>query len=294
MACLSSKRKGTRTTYHSHAVAFIRYLRILGLTPDKPIDEVTLAVICWMHCHGRSVHSLGGFISGVASYYKQQGHGSLPRGELFDDNMKGLKNIFGQVDVVAPSPPVEFADLQKVFLHLQLSRLEHAQFWCATLLGYLGLLRAGEFTSGRVRWGDIEFYDWGVRIIIPFSKTDLTPTAVAVVERGDFACLVKALRHLRSFFPAVTELMPIYPKSYNALNTEFKKLFLAAGVNKAGLTSHGLRRGGATALFDAGVSEAAIMAHGRWLSTAWRQYIEFGLVQQRIPTLMLLQHHRKQ
>jgi integrase len=247
-----------------------------------------------MHCHGRSVNSLGGFISGLAHYYRKLGLGDLPRGELFTDNMTGLKNIFGQIDAVAPSPPVDMDDLRALHAQLDFTKLDDVRFWCATLLGFFGLLRAGEFTASRLQWSDIEFHEWGVRVVVPFSKTDLTPSAVAIVFRGDFACLRTALLLLRSFYPLITGRTPVYPKSYNAFNSEFKRRCKCAGINKTGLTTHGLRRGGATALFDAGVSEVSIMAHGRWLSSAWRQYIEFGLVQQRVPTQMLLQHHCQQ
>jgi hypothetical protein len=39
------------------------------------------------------------------------------------------------------------------------------------------------------------------------------------------------------------------------------------------LSAHSLRKGGATAAANAGVSEESIMAHGRWRSDAVKRYI---------------------
>jgi hypothetical protein len=44
-------------------------------------------------------------------------------------------------------------------------------------------------------------------------------------------------------------------------------------VNLTGLSSHSLRKGGATAAANAGVSEEEIKAHGRWKSDAVKFYI---------------------
>ena len=73
----------------------------------------------------------------------------------------------------------------------------------------------------------------------------------------------------------------------HVFNSELKRRFKFAGVVKAGLSTHAMRRGGATALFMAGVPTLSIMAHGRWASDTWRDYVEIGFAQQLLPTQLL-------
>jgi integrase len=153
------------------------------------------------------------------------------------------------------------------------------------LFSFFGLLRASEICAGALRFQDIEYHSWGLRLIIPFSKTDLTPAAVAIVSRGDDLCPTAAFFNLLSLLPPGAT--SVCQQAYSTYNSELQRRFRAAGVHKTGLSTHGLRRGGATAMFMAGVPEASIMAHGRWVSSAWRQYIDFGIVQQRLPTALL-------
>jgi integrase len=146
--------------------------------------------------------------------------------------------------------------------------------------------------AGRLCWGDISRQSWGLQLTVPFSKTCPQPTDIALFRRDDWFCPVWALNHLLSFGSRhLTATTPLYPKSYSAFNSEFKKRCRAAGIAKD-VTTHTIRRSGTTFLSDAGVPEMAIMAHGRWVSTEWRRYVEFGSVQQRIPTEALLRAHR--
>jgi hypothetical protein len=48
----------------------------------------------------------------------------------------------------------------------------------------------------------------------------------------------------------------------------------AVGLDRKKVSGHSLRRGGATALFVAGVDDPLIMLHGRWRSLGYRQYFD--------------------
>jgi len=49
---------------------------------------------------------------------------------------------------------------------------------------------------------------------------------------------------------------------------------LPSSSDPATYAGHSFRRGGATAMFLAGVPEATIAAHGRWKSLAYREYFD--------------------
>ena len=50
---------------------------------------------------------------------------------------------------------------------------------------------------------------------------------------------------------------------------------------------HSFRRGGASALFSAGVSDSWIQIRNRWKSECFRQYIQLSVKERLAPTLAL-------
>ena len=284
-------RASSRATYSSQVTQYRHLCQLLGLDPDLPItEEFHLECLSWLFCYNHSVHSLPSFFSAIEQHYRANSWDKLPRGQQFRQTARGLKNIFGLADVVSPAPALDLDDLRRLRASLDMANLRDLQFWCALSFGFFGLLRAGEFTGNSLCWKDLSFHPDGIYVTVPFSKTSLTPTPIFVARRFDDLCPVHAAGALSAYATPSSRFQPLYPYSYNAFNSEFKRRATAAGITKA-VTSHSIRRGGATELFLAGVPEHLIMAHGRWVSMTWRQYIEFGASQQRIPTMMLRDAH---
>jgi integrase len=280
----------SRKNYSYHAERFIRYCRWLSIDPFKPISEDNLCEMAWLFCHDCVIGSLPGWLSGVESFLKTAGLPRLPRGAMFYTVMAGLKNIFEQLDHLTPATPLSIDDLFVLKQSLDLNNPADAEFWFATLLGFEGLLRASEFVSGRMLRRHIRVYPWGITVMVAFSKKNLQPVRISLVARGDDLCPRQAAiavfggRH-------VTHDTPAYPGSYSKFNSDLQRRCARAGINKQHISSHSLRRGGTTALFAAGVPDTAIMAHGRWCSLAYRQYIDFEASEelQQLPTSRLLQ-----
>jgi integrase len=229
-------------------------------------------------------------VSGVQAFYRGLGHGDLPRGFHYQSTRAGLRNIYGQVDITMPANALTEPSLRATRALLDLRRLDHARLWCGLLFGFQGLLRASEFVAGGLLLQDVKLYSWGLLIMVPFSKTSLTPVGVALVKRPDELCPVRALRSLVKL-GKLKACDPIINMSYESFNKQLQAWCREAGLG-AGYSSHSLRRGGATALFTAGVPEAAIMAHGRWRTLQYRKYIQFDLKQQRMATAQLLESQR--
>ena len=243
-------------------------------------------MVCWLFCHGCVVQSLNGFLSGVENFCRSEGLPRLPRGIRFKQARTGIQNIFGQVDIQSPAVGLTTKDLLRLRTGINFRKLADVRFWCQTLLGFQGLLRASEVL--RLRVEDFLFTPWGVQVVVPYSKTDLTPTPVGLVTRGDLLCPTAAFATLFRLLGKVGPKTKLFAQSYNEFNSELQLRCRRMGVIVFGVSTHSLRRGGCTALFFAGVPVESIMAHGRWTSSAWRKYIDFNVRLQQLPTRMLL------
>ena len=79
---------------------------MLDVDPDKEVSERALCAISWLFCHSRSVTGLDGFFAGVTKLRELDGLPPLPRNDYFKAHKRGLKNIFGPMDVRSPAPPL--------------------------------------------------------------------------------------------------------------------------------------------------------------------------------------------
>ncbi len=128
----------------------------------------------------------------------------------------------------------------------------------------------------------------------------LLPTRVYLAQRSDALCPVRAwLAYELSLTPAsrADSDLPAFqlhpaggaPVSIPAFGRFLKLVADRLHLDPASFSGHSFRRGGATALFQAGVPESQIKAHGRWKSDAFRRYIDIDSAT-ATHTTALLQH----
>ena len=172
------------------------------------------------------------------------------------------------------------------------------------IIAFFGLLRISEYCDGGLRMADVRLYQWGIQLTIPFSKTSTEPVTLRISARGDndVLCPVRALRGYISFLPQAllaSPAAPLFvkdnfsPAAYTAGTFEHRIHELVSVVlqrDPARYAGHSLRRGGATALYIAGVPEVIIQQHGRWRSLAVRTYMSSSSYHQLAPTILLLKH----
>lgn len=188
------------------------------------------------------------------------------------------------------------------------SAIDHFSFagvrdWCMLTMAFFGLLRIGEYCGGGLRMQDVTLFSWGICICIPFSKTTPHPTEIRIAARGDkdILCPARALRnYIRWVHPTLTNTRaaPLFlkhptdpsatPVSADAFTQRIHDFALFLRLDPSRFAGHSLRRGGATALYIAGVPEAIIQQHGRWRSLVVRRYMESSSYYQLIPTILLL------
>jgi integrase len=184
-----------------------------------------------------------------------------------------------------------------------------------TVLGFCGLLRRAELGALRVQ--DIVVTSTGVRIYIHKSKNSqlvgvwidlpaITTSGTAIkdiVQRwldtrhslsgGHAAPTAPLFTAWRRGGPAPARgrmtAEALAPAAKGQALVDMFKIYLKAMVADGTLgadaallyTGHSLRRGGATALYNAGWTAEEIIAHGRWTSEAYRIYLERTEVQRQ-------------
>lgn len=240
-------------------------------------------------------------MAAIKDWSNKHGLGELPRGNLYARVQAGLKNTFGLSDHSTPKQAFTLSDLAHIRSLMNPASFFDARDWSMLTLAFFALLRIGEYCGGGLRMRDVQLHFWGVQITIPFSKTSTHPAQVKVAARGedDLLCPAHALRlYLRFIHPAhlANPSCPLFlnhPLIESGVSAEsFTKrihAFAAAlGRDPTQFAGHSLRRGGATALYLAGVPEAVIQQHGRWRSLAVRGYLETSERHQLAPTMALL------
>lgn len=194
------------------------------------------------------------------------------------------------------------SDLAHIRRSLDLRRFDDARDWSMLTLAFFGLLRIGEYCDSGIRVKHIRVFRWGIALTIPFSKTSTEPVTIRIAARGDddLLCPASALCTYISFLHPTLLLLPSTPlylkysdsiEPYPAGTFEHRIRYFAQHVlqrDPSRYGGHSLRRGGATALYVAGVPEVSIQQHGRWKSLAVRTYMNNSSYHQLLPTVLLL------
>ena len=125
-----------------------------------------------------------------------------PSRPTFDRVKAGLLNWYGDTNFSEPARGFTVADLRAIRAHIDLAVFSDARDWCAALFAFYGLLRIREYTCSGLLRQHVTPHDWGINLAVPFSKTSLIPTAVALIRRGDTLCPVAAHRAYTRLVPA--------------------------------------------------------------------------------------------
>jgi hypothetical protein len=280
-----SLRFNTRLTYNSRQQTFRTICASLRIDPDTPISERHLCVVCIIYARSHRITSLAGFVSAVNHHALQLGHPPLPRNRTFDRVRAGLANWHGDTNFSEPAKAITIADLRTVHASLNLSTFADARDWCASLFAFFGLLRIKEYTCAGLLVRHVTHELWGINLALPFSKTSLIPTAIAIVRRDDALCPVAAYLAYTALLPASSRQphlpfflhharsdTPLTDSTFIRHVRQWVSHLLRQEPDE--YSGHSFRRGGTTALQLAGVPEATIAAHGRWKSLAYRGYFD--------------------
>ena len=229
-------------------------------------------------------------MSALTHYAMRMGFPDLPRGRTFDRVRTGLLNWYGDTNYSEPARGFTIGDLRAIRAHVNLGVFADARDWCAAVFAFYGLLRIKEYTCSGLLREHVTVHQWGINLAIPFSKTQLIPTAVAMVRRDDELCPLAAHRaYARHLPPGLRGLDVPYFLHNRTTAAPLTDITFIRRVRRwvrdilhqspTDYSGHSFRRGGTTALQIAGVPESTIASHGRWKSLAYRAYfdVQFNL-----------------
>jgi len=264
----------------------VRLCRQAGFDPLRPLKEEQLCAVVILYTAAHKITTVAGFVSAISNYFHSHGFGALPRHNVYDAVRAGLDNFYGEFNSPQRKSAITIAQLCSVRRLLDLDVFEDARDWCAYLFAFFGLLRINEYANGGLAVHSVIAERWGIKLTIQFSKTSLIPTEVDLVRRDDLLCPLAAYK---SYTKLITRVQlprsPFFlagsasssPLTDSDLVSRFRSniaAILPSSSDPATYAGHSFRRGGATAMFLAGVPEATIAAHGRWKSLAYREYFD--------------------
>ena len=149
-------------------------------------------MVCWMWARSHKITSLSSWLSGVEFFLKQNSQPRLPRFELFKDNKDLLELVFEQEDEERCAHAVSEQEVTVMIELADDGSLVGRMLACMLAFAFAGLLRASEYCR-MIRGKDVTVEDWGVQLVIPFSKTDTRPATVFLPRTGDGRCPKRAL-----------------------------------------------------------------------------------------------------
>ena len=281
----------TVRAYKSQYAAFLRICTLYGIDFGQRLSEADLCFVMAVYANSHKITTLPTFISALNRYHQRLFQHDLPRAALFQQTRVGLEHYYGNNAASAAKMALTLEDLCELARLLDTRYFEHARDWCACLMAFFGLLRINEYMNSGLRHGHVHLTSYGVDITVVRSKTSNIPVVVTVASRNDQLCPARALRHYLGFFPVLSlpcrQDDPLFISRLRdqavvtaTTDAEFiarlRELITAAFPDRdpARYAGHSFRRGGATAMQLAGVPAAVIQKHGRWLSDAFRAYLD--------------------
>jgi len=223
--------------------------------------------------------------------------------------IRGIKKYHGEKDR-KPVQPITLPILTSLLAQLKPGAIAgHTTIYAACCIAFAGLLRSGEFTSGKGNNPDLGLKRHNIQFLpsfenpthilltLPASKTDPFRKGVTITiaaAPGRPTCPVAALKCLFLETPNHEPSAPLFEGldgkalSYNYFISSIRSALTLAGHNPKFFAGHSFRRGAASSAAAAGYSDYEIQLLGRWRSDAYKLYIETN--PQRILHLSSLLH----
>lgn len=257
--------------YQAHFKTLKMACAPLGLDPLS-LTEHDLGYVSLFFVLSRSVNSLDGFWSAIKSMYKLHGR-QFPDGPSFKSFKKLLRKLFQAADTVSRAwalPPEVF----KVLISsLDMSRREHVILGIWLFCLFIFILRPEDVHHGYMRHRDVKLLmDGGVDLrVYPGKGAEHHGIATfsAAPHSSPHLCLSKWFAALRRLTPPdlIAPDLPVLvhatgqyrgqPISTRWFVKKVRSLYLS--IYKSDIpesfSAYSLRRGGATAYYDAGLKE---------------------------------------
>ena len=214
-----------------------------------------------------------------------------------------------------PKSPILPAHLILIPNVININCPKYAAFYSALLVQFFSCIRKSNLlpvstrdlkSNKHLKRGDIVFTADSMILVLPWTKTlqnkdnlftipiaRAPPGAINPVETYHQFVLTNPVP---SSYPAFAYrdagVIHILTQSQyiDILKSALEKL----NIPSKSFSSHSIRRGGASLLFQMGLSPNLIKHHGTWRSNCYTRYITFNHEQKMLPTQSMLRHFQEQ
>ena len=230
-----------------------------------------------------SFTSLINYLSAVWLLHRLYNHETCQNSFLIKQTVKGARRVLGNPTKQAPllSP----LDLKNIYHSLDMSNSFQLCFWCAVLTCFRALLRKAHVTKSPMSLvkNAFIFHRWGVMLKLDYTKT---------IQCRERCLLIPVYSHKKSIFDLKYYLRLLFRSvrtdpdemaftymsgstkkalTYSVFESTLKEITKSLGLFE--ITSHSLRRSGASYLFSIGQSLFNIKQRGDWRSLSVLLYL---------------------
>ena len=280
----------TFTTYRTGINHYLRFCQQFAINP-LPLCENIMEPFVVSLQHRLAYKSSKVYLCGVQYWSTISGFtNEIADMARLEYVLRGIRRIQGNRFTRPMRAPITWELLQVICRHIVLSEnpWDRDMLLSAVLLAFFALLRVSEYTSPTTTRSDPNSLSVGdvtvdarhrvARVHIKKSKTD--PFRLGVTLRvcaiPHAFCPVKALIRYLSRRGARPGPFFMYSNGSFLTRARIRDLLARSLPHVQNINTHSFRRGGASALSDAGVEGHVIQILGRWKSDAYIQYIQMS------------------
>ena len=250
-----------------------------------PAEMDTILLYLAYLAETRSYVTIINYLSGVWLLHKVNGIQHLdPSSFPIVMTLRGIRRVLG--DSKNQARPITVYELRLIFTKLDMSDSQDVAFWLGVLLCFRGLLRKSNIVEQglAVSLSDLTFEDWGVVLSVHRTKTISFKERVLVIPFNSLPCSIFCVQRFVSLllsmvhFPSRNSQLISYmigSRFVRGTYTWFSKKLsgLCDNLQLEHVSSHSLRRGGASALGDAKFTLLQVKDMGDWNSLSVLQYV---------------------
>jgi hypothetical protein len=285
----------TRKTYATAQRSFTSFCESHGVVDALPASEDLVCLWLGFLAQTLKYTSIKTYLYGLQSLHTDMAvECCIPSSHIVERFYRGIKRIQGANAAGKPRFPVTTAVLRRITPLLDPKRSEHRLLRAALWVATTGLFRIGEITVNSSSQSSgalflralcaVQLYPPVLAIRLSKSKTDpfrhgvdvklCNPTTDAFLS--DYLC-----RRPLSTTPS----SPLFAfdngqaLTRRTLLDAAASLLATAGIDRSEFSGLSFRRGGATSLSAAGVSDRLVQILGRWSGYSYKLYIDTPLQQ---------------
>lgn len=279
---MSENTERTRRTQWKH---YFRFCEIYSLEPLPADIQQVCRYLAYM-AESFKYSSITNYLSALWSLHRINGYTPLAHDSFeIKITLMGIKRLLGSAPNQAK--PMDKESLKKIFAKLNMSDTEDIAFWLSLLVGFRGLVRKSNMFNKDMAFKrkELSLHTWGIRLVSKKSKTiQFQERELEVVLSsipGSIFCAKFYFQLLLALvtYPNENSQLLAYQKhnkyircTYEGFQLKLKNYCTQLGMSY--FTSHSLRRGGATALAEIGISLSDIKRIGDWKSMVVLNYLE--------------------